>query len=81
MADAEAEVPRFRGRIMFYNPYRRYGFVRRTDGTEFYVGPNALMEAGMEAVAADDLIEFSVAEGQPGRSQRAVEIMLITHGR
>jgi cold shock CspA family protein len=78
---ADTEAARFRGRIMFFNPYRRYGFVRRTDGTEFYVGPNALMAAGMEAVAADDLIEFSVAEGQPGRSQRAVDIMLIAHGR
>jgi cold shock CspA family protein len=78
MADAEA-APRFRGAVMFFNPFRRYGFARCANGKEYYIGANALMAAGMEAVAADNIVEFSVVDSG-NRSPRAIEIVLIAHG-
>jgi cold shock CspA family protein len=78
MADAEA-APRFRGVVQFFNPFRRYGFARRADGQEFYIGANALMAAGLEKVKAGDILEFSVVDAG-NRSPRAIEILLIAHG-
>ena len=79
MADAEA-TPRYRGRVLFFNGFRRYGFCERADGQQFYIGVNALMASGLGAVAAGDILEFSTVDSG-GRSARAVEITLITHGR
>ena len=77
---ASEAAPRFRGLVMFFNPFRRYGFAPRADGQEFYIGVNALTASGLEEVKADDIIEFSVIDSG-GRNPRAIEIMLIAHGR
>jgi cold shock CspA family protein len=78
MADAEPE--RFRGTVLFYNGFRRYGFCERADGKQFYIGVNALMASGLEEVAAGDILEFSTVDAG-NRSPRAVDLTLIAHGR
>jgi cold shock CspA family protein len=75
---------RERGRVLWFDGTRRYGFCRRSDqpGTDdVYVCSRALAEAGIAEVQAGDILEYTPKPDSRGRSSRAHDIKLILRNR
>ena len=59
-----------KGKVKFFDPEKEFGFIIGDDGKEFFVHKSGL-EDGV-TITEDDLVEFSVEEGD--RGPKAVKV-------
>ena len=66
-----------RGTVKFYSEEKGYGFVVRDDGQkDVFFHVYQLQAAGLQNIAAGDVIEFDIAPGRSGKFE-AVGISLV----
>ncbi len=59
-----AATKRVTGTVKWFNPTKRYGFIRPDEGPDIFVHQNDIRGAG--TLAAGDRVEFTVTEGPRG---------------
>jgi CspA family cold shock protein len=63
----EPPVPTVWGKVKWYSPIKRYGFVELSDGSgDAFLHATALAGMGMTTLRPGEALEFRVAPGQPG---------------
>ena len=63
----EPSDPPIPGKVKWFNPDKRYGFVELADGSgDAFLHANALERLGIEAVQPGETLELRVAQGQRG---------------
>jgi CspA family cold shock protein len=59
-----AAANRVTGTVKWFNPEKRYGFIRPDEGPDIFVHQNDIRGAGI--LAAGDRVEFTITEGPRG---------------
>jgi CspA family cold shock protein len=73
---AEPSAPRVRGKVKWYNPLKRYGFVDLLDGSgDAFLHATALASIGTHTLRPGDTLEVRVAPGQ--RTAQVTEVISV----
>jgi CspA family cold shock protein len=73
---AEPSAPTVRGKVKWYNPLKRYGFVELLDGSgDAFLHATALASIGTHTLRPGDTLEMRVAPGQ--RTPQVTEIISV----
>jgi cold shock protein len=62
------------GKVKWYDPDKKYGFLARDDGGEVYVHASAL-PPGTSALRQNQRVEFDIAEGRRGTQALKVRLL------
>jgi CspA family cold shock protein len=73
---AEPSAPTVRGKVKWYNPLKRYGFVELSDGSgDAFLHATALASIGTHTLRPGDTLEMRVAPGQ--RTAQVTEVISV----
>lgn len=60
------------GTVKWFSDQKGYGFIQRENGEDVFVHFSAIEGAGFRSLAENDMVEFSVAQGQKGLTAQNV---------
>ncbi len=60
---------RFRGKVVWFNNGKGYGFIARDGGPDVFVHHSGIQAEGYRTLKQDDQVEFSIVTGPNNRQQ------------
>ena len=60
------------GTVKWFSDQKGYGFIQRENGDDVFVHYSAIEGSGFRSLSENDMVEFSVAQGQKGLTAQNV---------
>lgn len=58
-----------RGTVKFFDSRKRWGFITRDDGIDYFVHFTSILMQGRKQLSENDIVEFEIGNGTTGREQ------------
>ena len=63
------------GKVKWFNSNKGFGFITRDEGTDIFVHYSAIRGDGFRSLAEEQMVEFTVVEGEKGPQATDVVIL------
>jgi len=64
------------GKVKWFNSNKGFGFITRDEGTDIFVHYSAIRGDGFRSLAEEQMVEFTVVEGEKG--PQATDVVLLS---
>jgi cold shock protein len=72
MQGRQERMAQYKGKMLWFNNAKGFGFIGREDGPDVFVHYSAIQAEGYKSLREGDEIEFDIVEGQKGKQADAV---------